>query len=339
VPVPNPTPASAPSSAELKFCGTGVRWPKSARDQSAATLTSFDVTTVAPTPATTHMAPVDWARWAVPGLVWGTSFFFIAEGLDSFPAALITPMRIMFGFVTLAMFPSARKGSIEKVDRRRVALLGVIWMAIPLSLFPFAEQHVSSSVTGMLNGATPIFVTAVAAFMAHRLPKRQAMIGLAIGFLGVVLIALPSGGGGNSWFGIGLIFVALVFYGFALNVAVPLQQKYGSIPLMWRVQGVALLITAPFGLASLGDVHFTWSAFWAMVALGSLGTALAYVTMAANAGRLGSSRASASVYLIPIVSLLLGSLVRHESVEVLSVFGCAVALVGAYLATSTKQRI
>jgi drug/metabolite transporter (DMT)-like permease len=61
--------------------------------------------------------------------------------------------------------------------------------------------------------------------------------------------------------------------------------------------------------------------------------------MAANAGRLGSSRASASVYLIPVVSLLLGALVRHESVEVLSVLGCAVALVGAYLATSTKQRI
>jgi drug/metabolite transporter (DMT)-like permease len=61
--------------------------------------------------------------------------------------------------------------------------------------------------------------------------------------------------------------------------------------------------------------------------------------MAANAGRLGSSRASASVYLIPVVSLLLGALVRHETVVALSVVGCAVALVGAYLATSTKQRI
>ncbi|MBI4935653.1 MAG: DMT family transporter [Actinobacteria bacterium] len=298
------------------------------------------MTTVAPAPTTTHMTTVDWARWAVPGLVWGTSFFFIAEGLEAFPAALITPMRVLFGFLTLACFPAARNGRIEKVDRRRVALLGVIWMAIPLSLFPFAEQHVSSSVTGMLNGATPIFVTTVAAFMAHKLPRRQAIVGLAIGFLGVVLIALPSGGDGdNSWFGIGLIFIALVFYGFALNVAVPLQQKYGSIPLMWRVQGVAFALTAPFAVPSLGDVHFTWSAFWAVVALGSLGTALAYVTMAANAGRLGSSRASASVYLIPVVSLLLGALVRHETVVALSVVGCAVALVGAYLATSTKQRI
>ena len=203
--------------------------------------TAGDATAVANIATAPHMTSTDWARWAVPGLVWGTSFFFIAEGLEAFPPAMITPMRILFGFLTLAMFPTARNGRIEAVDRKRVALLGVIWMAIPLSLFPFAEQHVSSSVTGMLNGATPIFVTAVAAFLAHRLPRRQAIVGLAIGFLGVVLIALPAGGGGdNSWFGIGLIFIALVFYGFALNVAVPLQQKYGSIPLMWRVQGVAL---------------------------------------------------------------------------------------------------
>lgn len=285
-----------------------------------------------------RMRPVDWARWAIPGLVWGTSFFFIAEGLNAFPAAMITPMRVLFGFLTLACFPAARHGHIEGVDRPRVALLGVIWMAIPLSLFPFAEQHVSSSVTGMLNGATPIFVTTVAAAMARSLPRRRAILGLVIGFLGVVLIALPSGtSGGNSWLGIGMIFLALVFYGFALNVAVPLQQKYGSIPLMWRTQGVALALTAPFAIPSLGRIEFTWTAFLAMVALGALGTALAYVTMAANAGRLGSSRASASVYLIPVVSLLLGALVRHESVAVLSVAGCAVALFGAYLATSNRS--
>ena len=60
-----------------------------------------------------------------------------------------------------------------------------------------------------------------------------------------------------------------------LNVAVPLQQKYGSIPLMWRVQGVAFVLTAPFAVPTLDDVEFTWSAFAAMLALGTLGTALA----------------------------------------------------------------
>ena len=280
------------------------------------------------------MSASAWARWALPGVVWGTSFFFIAEALEAFPAATITPLRVLFGFLTLSCVPAARRTRIEPADRWRIALLGTIWMAIPLSLFPFAEQHVSSSVTGMLNGATPIFVTAVAASMARTLPHVRQIIGLLVGLGGVVLIALPSSGeGSNSWTGIALIFIALVFYGFALNVAVPLQQRYGGLPVLWRSQGVALILTLPLGLTRAGDMHVTWRAMASVVALGVLGTALAYVLMVDNAGRLGSSRASASVYLIPVVSLLLGALVRNEDVAVLSVAGCAVALVGAWLAS------
>jgi len=288
-------------------------------------------TAAASTPAHTSLA--DWVRWAIPGVIWGTSFFFIAEALEAFPAGLVTPMRIAFGFATVSLVPAARRVHIERSDRWRIALLGAIWMAIPLSLFPFAEERVSSSVTGMLNGATPIFVTIVAASLARRVPHRQQIVGLLVGLAGVVVIALPAWGeGDNSWAGIALIFVALLVYGFALNVAVPLQQRYGSLPVLWRAQAVALVLVTPMGAANLGDVQFTWPAMFAVVALGVLGTALAYVMMTDNAGRIGSSRASASVYLIPVVALLLGALVRHEHVEALSIVGSGVTLVGAWLA-------
>ncbi len=282
------------------------------------------------------MSAADWAVLAVPGVVWGASFFFIAEGLRSFPAALITPMRVGFGALTLGLFPSARRVRIEPVDHRRILLLGVIWMAIPLSIFPFAEERVSSSVTGMLNGATPLFIAVVAALMAKRLPPRQQIIGVAVGFSGVVLIAVSSGSGGrSSWVGIGLIFIALVFYGVSLNLAVPLQRKYGGLPVLWRAQMVAFVLITPFAVPSLDEIEFAWGPFMAMVALGVFGTALAFVVMASNAGRLGSTRASVSVYIVPVVSLLLGSLVRHESVAALAVAGCAVAILGAYLTNRT----
>jgi drug/metabolite transporter (DMT)-like permease len=284
------------------------------------------------------MSPVDWFRLATPGLVWGTSFYFIAEGLEAFPAALITPMRIGFGFATLSLFPSARRVKIERSDMRRVLLLGVIWMALPLSIFPFAEERVSSSVTGMLNGATPLFIAVVAAFLARRLPPKQQIVGVVVGFAGVLLIALASGGGGNdSWSGIGLIFVALVLYGFSLNVAVPLQQKYGSLPLLWRAQGIAFVLVTPFAIPAFNDIDFAWGPFLAMIGLGVLGTALAFVVMANNAGRLGSTRASVSVYLVPVVSLLLGALVRHESVAAFAIVGCAIAVFGAYLTNRARR--
>ncbi|MEY3341148.1 MAG: hypothetical protein RLZZ269_1059, partial [Actinomycetota bacterium] len=115
-------------------------------------------------------------------------------------------------------------------------------------------------------------------------------------------------------------------------LAAPLQREFGSLPVLWNTQLVAFLLTAPFGIAKVGDVEFAWKPFLMIVALGVFGTALAYVAMAANAGRFGSTRASVTTYLIPVVSLILGAVILDETVEIVSVLGCAVTLWGAYLA-------
>jgi drug/metabolite transporter (DMT)-like permease len=277
--------------------------------------------------------PSDWARLAMPGLIWGTSFFFIAEGLRSFDPALITPLRVGLGFLTLSCFRAAR-APLCREDRGRVVLLGLIWMAAPLTLFPFAEQRVSSSVTGMLNGATPLFVATVASVLARRLPPSRQLLGLVIGLLGVVLIAIPTlNEGDSSLVGVALIVAALCCYGLALNLAAPLQQRNGALPVLWRAQAVATLATLPFGLPHIADVELHTGPVLAVIALGVLGTALAFVGAAANAGRFGSTKASVTAYLIPVVALGLGALVRDESVAVLAVIGCAVAVAGAYIAS------
>jgi drug/metabolite transporter (DMT)-like permease len=184
----------------------------------------------------------------------------------------------------------------------------------------------------MLNGATPLFVAAVASGLAHRLPPRTQLVGLLVGFVGVVLIALPSlGEGGSSVFGVGLILVALSCYGVALNVAVPLQRRHGSLPVIARAQLVALVVTAPFGVAALPASSFAWHSFLAVLALGALGTGAAFALATTNAGRLGSTRASVTTYIIPVVSLLLGVLLRDEPVAAIAVVGSAIALAGAYL--------
>jgi drug/metabolite transporter (DMT)-like permease len=214
-----------------------------------------------------------------------------------------------------------------------LVLLATIWMAVPLTMFPFAEERVASSVAGMLNGAIPLFVASVATFVYKRRPSRAQLYGLAVGFVGVVAIALPTlGEGSSSAVGIGLIFIALACYGFALDLAAPLQQQYGSLPVLWNAQLVALVLVVPFAVPSVDDIDFAWKPFLMIGALGMFGTALAYVVMAANAGRFGSTRASVTTYLIPVVSLILGAVILDESVAVLSVIGCAVTLWGAWLA-------
>ena len=95
---------------------------------------------------------MDWILLIVPGVIWGASFLFIAEGLEAMAPNGVTFTRILVGFVTLALFSGSRR-PIRREDWPGTALVGVLWMAFPLSMFPYAERHVSSAITGMLNGA------------------------------------------------------------------------------------------------------------------------------------------------------------------------------------------
>jgi drug/metabolite transporter (DMT)-like permease len=273
----------------------------------------------------------DWLLLVVPGLIWGASFLFIAEGLRSIGPNGLTFVRILVGFATLALVPRARR-PILKADWPSVILLAVLWFAFPLSMFPYAEQRVSSALTGMLNGANPLFAAMVAAFLARRAPSRGVAAGLAVGLTGAVLVAWPTVGEGRSSIdGVLLIVAALVSYGFAINLARPLQQRNGALPVIWRAQAVSLALTAPLGIPELLTARWSLGPLLSLLALGALGTAVAQVLVTVAAGRLGATRASATTFLIPPVALVLGVVVRSERVALVSVMGGAVCVAGAWL--------
>lgn len=278
---------------------------------------------------------MDFALLVVPGIIWGASFLLIAEGLAAVEPNGVTFARIVVGFLTLSLFPSARK-PVARSDWAGTAGLGVLWLAFPLSMFPFAEQHVSSALTGMLNGAVPLFVAGVASLLAHRLPERGILTGIVVGFAGAVVMAIPALGGSSSAFGISLIVLALISYGMALNLARPLQQRNGAVPVLWRALGVAAVLTAPLGLPAVLNGNWTTRSALAMLALGAGGTAIAQVLSATAAGRMGATKASVSAFFIPVVALGLGVLIRHETVATMSLVGAAICLLGAAIIRSPQ---
>jgi drug/metabolite transporter (DMT)-like permease len=281
---------------------------------------------------------IDWSVLVLPGVIWGASFLFIAEALRAMTPNGITFGRIAIGFLTLALVPAARR-AIARQDLLLTAFLGVVWMAFPLSMFPFAEQRVSSALTGMLNGAMPLFAAAVASMLARRAPSRGIAAGLAVGLAGAMLVAWPSiGQGRSSLIGVMLIVVAIASYGVAVNVARPLQQRNGALPVIWRAQMVALVLTAPLGLPELAAARWTPGALFSMLALGVLGTGVAFVLTTVAAGRIGATRASATAFLIPPVALFLGVTVRGEQVATLSIVGGAVCIAGAWLIRRDQVR-
>ncbi|WP_436793364.1 DMT family transporter [Actinospongicola halichondriae] len=281
--------------------------------------------------------PAAWGLFASISLIWGSSFLFISIALEAIEPGLITWARVALGAAVLNVLPRARV-RIDRADWPRLLGLSVVWVAVPFTLFPLAEQHINSAVTGMLNGSTPIFAAIAAGTIARRLPGRTRITGLAIGMAGVVSISLGQGGeGDNAWLGIVMVLGASACYGVAANLAVPLQQRYGSLPLMARMLALAALWTLPGGVVSVGDSTWEGGPAVSVVVIGALGTGLAFVIMGTLVGKVGATRASLITYLIPVVALCLGVAFKDDQVTGLAVAGVTLVIAGAVLASRGER--
>jgi drug/metabolite transporter (DMT)-like permease len=268
----------------------------------------------------------------VTALIWGSSFLWIEYGLEAFRPPVVTTARVALGVVALAVVPVARRTPIDRSDWPRVVVLSVTWMAIPLLLFPVAQRWIDSSLAGMLNGAVPLTTALVSVLVLRSLPGRSQVAGLLLGFGGVVCIAWPSIQDADATaVGVGLCLIAVFLYGIGANVAVPLQQRYGALPVLLRALLVALAIVAPVGIAALPSSDLAGGSALAMIPLGLLGTGWAYVAFTTLSGRAGATRGAVAIYFTPLVAIALGVLVRDEHVAAVSLLGAALVMLGAWL--------
>lgn len=277
-------------------------------------------------------SPLDWTLFVSIGLIWGSSFLLIDIGLETFKPGLITWMRIGLGALVLALVPKARR-RIEPYDVPRLIVLSFVWVAIPFTLFPIAQQYINSAVAGMLNGAMPIFAAIISTLLLRKLPHGAVLIGLILGFVGVATISLSSGAEGSSeTLGVLLALLATACYGLAVNIAAPITQQYGALAVNARMLAYATIWTAPLGVAGLLQSTFAWGSLVALAALGAVGTGLAFVIMGSLVSRVGSTRSSFITYMLPVIALVLGVLFRDDRVTVISLIGVILVIGGALLA-------
>ncbi len=281
--------------------------------------------------------PAEWGLLTGIALITGSSFLFMDIGLESLRPGVIVMARVLLGAGALALVPRARR-PVDRGDLPRVLLLGLVWVGIPLSLFPIAQQWVDSSVAGMLNGAMPLTTAAWATALLGRPPGRIQQIGLVVGFGGVVVVSWSQLVDSEATaLGAGLIVLAVTSYGLAANLAVPLQHRYGALPVLLRAQLAALIVVVPFGLLHLPGSRAAAGPLLAMVPLG-VGTGVAFVLLAMLVGRVGGPRGSVPIYLTPVVAIALGVLLRGEAVPATAVAGTALIITGAWLTSRPGRR-
>lgn len=295
------------------------------------------VITTAPGTSSAAFGPLEWGLLSAIALMWGSSFLWIAEGVEAFSPAVVTLSRLVLGAAALALFPKTRS-PVPREEWPAIVALGLLWMTIPLLLFPIAQDRgVDSAVAGMINGGTPLFAALVAWALLRRPPGPAQVVGLLVGFVGVVLVTVPSANAENDALGVVLVLVATALYGIAFNLSVPLVQRHGSLPILLRAQLVAIAASTPLGVAGLWSSTWSWSSAAAMVVLGVLSTGVAYVAMATLGSRVGATRGSIGIYFLPVVAVVLGVVFRSESVPPISIAGMVLVGAGAWAASREER--
>lgn len=276
---------------------------------------------------------IEWGLTLSIGLIWGSAFLWIALGVDDLSPGVVAFGRLALGAAALAAFPSARR-SIARSDWTRVAAVALLGNAAPALLYAVAETELDSAVAGMITSGVPILSLFIASVMLRRLPGRAQATGIGLGFVGIVLMTLPSLSGAEATpVPVLLVFLATLGYGISGNLLVPLQQRYGGPAVtMWALVASSGMVL-PFGAATAAESEFTASAVGAVIILGVVGTGIARSMAATLAGRVGAPRMSTTTYLIPVVAIILGVTFRDESVSLIAIFGVAIVLLGAYVAS------
>jgi drug/metabolite transporter (DMT)-like permease len=274
----------------------------------------------------------EWLLALGMALTWGSSFLLIDIIIRDAPTSFVPFGRSFFGMVALFIVP----GSRDKIAREhwaKIWVLGLIWMALPFFLFPIAERTVASSIAGMMNGALPVAVIVVTSVWIRTKPSAQRIVAVLVGFLGIVLIAVPSINDGTSADAKGIFYLlaALMCYAVALNIARPLQAIYSPATLMLRVVSISTVLSAPLGLYALRTTTFTFALFGATFVLGALGSGIAFLLFGTLLTRTGTVRAMIPTYFTPIVGTLLGVLFNDEKVLSLSLVGMLIVIFGAWL--------
>ena len=284
------------------------------------------------------VAAADWTLLGAAALMWGSSFLLIAIGVDHLAPSIVAAGRLVFGIAVLALFARARR-LIPREEWPRIAFLGVVWVGAPFLLFPIAQQWVDSALAGVVNSSLPIFAALIATALLGRAPRAVVATGLLVGFVGVIIASGPSvHGGGREALGVGLLLVAVISYAIAINAAVPLQQRYGSLPTVLHMLVAGLVLVAPFAAFGVSASEWDAGSLGAVAALGIFGTGLAFVAYTVVLGRIGATRSSIVTYFFPIIAIALGAAFRDEPITPAMLFGAALILAGAWLSGRSEER-
>jgi drug/metabolite transporter (DMT)-like permease len=285
--------------------------------------------------------PVDLIELFALGTLWGASFLFMRVAVPEFGPLPLIAVRVTIAALFLLPF-LWRAGLASRLIEHAPGLfvVGFINSALPFTLFAFATLSLSAGYTAVINAVAPLF-TAIVAFvwLGERL-SRLAVVGLAIGFSGVVLLVADKldFDGNAATIGILAAMLASFSYGIGANYTRVKFTGVGSLELATGSQLAATILLLPLCYWTWPQTMPSMGSWVAVLVLGVACTGVAYILFFRLIARLGPSRAITVTFLVPLAAMVFGALFLNELVTLEMMLGCGLILLGTALATGLVKR-
>lgn len=299
---------------------------------------------MAPPSRAAESSTANWLLFLALGGMWGSSYLFIKFGVETLTPLTLVAGRLAFGAVLLLAVVGLSREPLPRTPRMygHFVVMACVNIVIPFALITWAEESVDSALAAILTSALPLFVIVIAAVFLHDEPITvNRLVGLGVGFLGVVLLVVRNlGARGSDLAGeLALIAAALSYAIGAVYARRNVRGLRPMIPAMFQVvfafliaASLALVFERPFGL------HWTATALGSIAWLGIFGSGLAYLVNFRLLRDWGATRTSLVAYLLPVVGIVLGVAVRGEAIGLPVLVGTALVIAGVALVNSRRGR-
>lgn len=283
-------------------------------------------------------------RFGVLSLIWGFSFLLIKVGTEGYAPFQVTLGRLVFGTAVVAAVLVVKRERLPRGARTwgHLTVSALLLNALPFSLFAYAELTIPSTLAGICNATSPLWGMALSLVaLSEDRPTRRRVAGLGIGFIGVLTVL-------GAWQG----FSGLDFGGTAMALLASLSYPIGWIYVRRTLAGSghsnlslsgAQLLVATVELAVVTPLftpfptHFPVVPLLAIVALGALGTGLAFLIQYGLVSEVGPTTAQMVTYFIPVIATAAGVAVLGESLSWSTPVGAVIVLAGAALTQSRPR--
>lgn len=271
--------------------------------------------------------------------IWGASYLLIKYALRDLSEPMIVFCRTALATVALLVLirfqGKETMQALRNVRRRPGAAfaLGLTAIGLPFILITYGERTVPSGLTAVLIASAPIFIAIFAPFLDRsEVMSGPQWVGLMVGLAGLVLLV-----GVEQVHSVGAFFGALAMIGAAASYGVSgfiLKRTFSGMPPVVTTvvsTGTSALVVLPLAVAQPPTEVPSGLTIFALIVLGLLGTAYAFIIYYQLISEIGFGRASVVAYTIPPVALIYGAVLLDEKITRATIGGMALILIGVYL--------